>query len=269
MVKTIDFANFKVTGITFDDMPISFGELNLFAGNNNAGKSIVLKAAWMMSNALLTYGHMAPMNLPNLDQLFKEQLGVLFNGTFSDTQDMSGTIEVTGEYYEFNMTMLPGGVVDSFNINISDPEKMKPENLTVAMYNSKDARTFSQFDRYLKLKDKFQIETYDDDTMIEMLDFYRLYDLMWFERLIKRIEEHTSGKNSLMPGFNRGCKILATGSDTRSQPTVDSLIFDNNRAFVITNDSKVRLSTYSEGSQSVFMMSMFIGDVPSDEETTD
>lgn len=256
------FHDFGVEGFSFGpNLEMKFNKLNLFAGHNGAGKSLMFKSAWFMSFSLNLYKAILIMNLPNKDEALQVNMEALFDMTFDSPERVSGTIEVSdidNEVYAFRVTM-DGGKLINFSLDIKDASKFNAGEISQISYNTKEARTFTQFERYLKLQKKFGLDMMQDLSQFkELSEYYRMYDIMWFEKLKMDYAQYNAKNPDYMSKFELWSKTFKREDYGKDFPNAEDFRFDGYDLYV-DNDvvTMKRMSDYDLGTQSLVMLTLF------------
>jgi len=264
MLDKIHFHEFGIEDFNLGDMSLEFNKLNVFVGQNGAGKTMIFKAAWFMSFTLQLYKTMQLLNIPNIDAEFRKEANIVFDMTWTSSEKVSGAIMIEDKNAEIfgYSAIIVDGKVDSFNINVLDIDKFAVGEVQQVSYNTKDARTFTQYEQYLKLKKRFGIDSFGSvGELEEFKDFYRLYDILWFEKVKANIDTHVAGTN---PNMDR---VLSMWDDIMCKdyygkdvglPLGADFVFMNSMIYINNDKTTMKpLSDYDAGTQSMIMMSMF------------
>ncbi len=249
------------------DMTIDFNELNILVGMNGSGKTLILKFAWFAGYLLQAYKVMLAVDPKNSDRLFAEMVTKVFKWTFDEPQDMFGTISIEDkdhEKFSFTVAFKDAGM-DYFDIDIIDPKEFSVGSITNVQYNSKEARTFEQYARYLKIKKKFGINQLTEEGLNDICDIFKLYDVLWFENLQRIVSDIV--ENGLNPIFTSkvGENILSqifAGAESSSNDS-DRFILAGIKEeegvpiFVMADGSEKKATSLSSGQQSMMMMTVF------------
>jgi hypothetical protein len=152
-------------------------DINLFVGANRTGKTFVLIMAWisgMCINVLMV------SKLPkNVGIIFIQQL---LDGSF-DNQNFTGTFEGVHENTSFSF-VVDNGKVTGYSVTIPE-EVTKPQNV---IFMSKNTRTFSDMERYCKMKDMFiKAGKTNEEALLEMGKLYKIYDIIFIEQRMTQL----------------------------------------------------------------------------------
>ena len=263
MLERIRYSNFGTKDFDLGDMDIEFSKLNIFAGMNGVGKTFIFKTAWFASNALNIYKALSMMGAPKLDEIFEEEVNRLFRLTFHEHEKLSGTMQISDKESEiFTFTIaFNEGTLDHFQLDIRDMKRFEVGDIQKIKYNSREARTFEAYNRYFKTKKMLGIDAPQSNDDFEKLgEWYRLYDMMWFEemyQIIKRYEENPEALEAFytlltqigtkdlveeISPFREGHKLVAK----------EGILYDRQP------DGNLKdLATLSSGEQSILMMLLF------------
>ena len=248
---------------------ISFNSLSIIVGVNSSGKSAIMKVTWFISYVLQMYKLSFMIGGPNWENKFKEEVNKAFRYTFHTPEEIDGYIEALDENREIFSFLLSfrDGTLDHFNLDIINHEKFQMGEITAVRYGSRNTRTFQSYKQYVKLKEMLQISTLLDSSNLEKIcEAYPLYDVLWFEGIDRLVEKYM--KEGLPEtAISQATQDLVFTSIGRSDD-VDSFT-----GFMKTDDPKDageiymtfssgrqdKLSTMSDGAQSIIMLSFFGG----------
>lgn len=256
MFKTMLVTMADEGGVAFKDFKIDFqSDLNVFIGTNGSGKSFIYKLIWFNGYMLQIYQILLLLKIPDIDRVFAEQINKWFPLTFTDHVGLSGWVTLEGED-NFNINIeVAEGKLKTFWVDIPEPEKFCVSKLRDVQYNSKAARTFESYETYLKLAKMFD-DGQDDDTFFEKMgEFYRLYDIVWFEKVRQKISQYNTD------GIPEGNKEMISGPIMDSGPEVDDFDFDFNEeipSVIYSDGRRMKFTKLSSGLQSMIMMYAFI-----------
>lgn len=163
--------------------------INIMVGQNGTGKTLVLKLNFALgtimaieiANSRTAQNYKAPeraMKWKEVPESFNiEKLAqYVFDNTFTD-QNFNGTIEAKWEKGSLSLDINTGTVI--LAIAKYGPEIDTP---TPVIFMSSEFRTFDAINQYFKIKAKCETDE-------EMLQFFKLYDLMYCKMLQQRIGE--------------------------------------------------------------------------------
>lgn len=245
-------------------MEIPFSQLNLFAGKNGSGKTLIFKISWFLGFTLELYKTMLLMQIPNIDEQFKKEAELVFDMTFTSKERISGAAQISdtnNEIYEYSC-VIGEGQIATFDINVMNIEAFKIGEIKSIRYNSKDARTFSQYSKYLKLKKKLGIELTSMEEISEFKDFFQIYDMLWFESMRSLLDRHTAGEETSISMVLQLWDTHLAGNEDATQklPYAKDFVFKDSMIYVDNDDVKMKpVSDYDLGTQSMIMLTMFAG----------
>ncbi len=260
----INFNDFGVEDTRFN-MPIKFSMINIVTGQNGAGKTILFKAAWFMQFTMQLYKiRMLTPGLGITDTIFQKDLEVIFDLTYTSAEQVSGTIEVKDDEenpsYIYIVRTL-NGKIESFDIDILDRERFKVGEINQVAYNSKDARTFSQYDRYLKLCSRFDFNIMNLDPqnqeLKDMGEIYRIYDILWFEKVRQELKHFRNQEPANVERLKIWDDKFGNSDESNNFPTSDQFVFRKDTLLVDNLGDLKRASDYDSGTQSLLMMCLF------------
>ena len=248
------------------NLDIEFNMLNVFAGKNGSGKTLVFKSAWFMSFTLELYKTMLLMKIEGIDEVFKAEAELVFDMTFTSSERLSGACMISDKdeaIYKYSC-VIDEGQIATFNIDVLDLDKFKAGEIRSVKYNSKEARTFSQYEKYLRFKDKLDIELTSMAAISEFKGFFMLYDMLWFEQLKSVIDQHifTGGKEGPLERiFSLWDTHLGGNTDTTQPlPYAKDMVFKDSMIYIDNDDVKMKsLADYDLGTQSLFRLTMSSG----------
>lgn len=243
MVQNKSLGN--VQSISFDikkPIPIECTRLDLekisvFLGQNASGKSFYMKNVFALSlianSILLNKGGPAS----------KDYCQFVLEGCFEDF-DTDGKIGVEFESGASISILIKEGKVDIV-------EHLDFENInqaTIPQFMSADMRTFTAMHSYLALRKSFD-SLPQENIVSEMYKSYRLYDIMYIERLISKMPfEITPEIKEGFEEFGITEKIISIHVDTQNANFYAKFQDDINTK---------KLSRFSNGQQA--LINMFLG----------
>ena len=268
MLDRMRFREFGGKDFILNNMDLEFNQLNVFVGENGVGKSFVFKSAWFASITLNFYKMLAMLGTPNLDERFEQEVNLIFELTFHESEKLSGVLQImdkTADIYAFTLAM-HDGKLDHFQLEIFDQHKFDIGSIESVKFNSKEARTFEQYEKYSNLKKAFGVEQFtSNQDFKQMGEFYRLYDLMWFEEMAMTIRRFEEEPQLLEKIFDKLRPILNT-KNVKGDLVVfrdgNKVIAKDEMLYVQKEDSELSIfSSLSSGEQSLMMMFIFAGGV--------
>lgn len=213
------------------DSEIELKSLAVFVGQNDSGKTLILKIAY----ALATIG-CSPANPVKMEP--KQGAQFIFDNVFTD-QNFNGSLKAIYTEGSVTVELHEGTVV---NVEITDLANPLP-----MIFMSTDMRTFDQMCLYLRMREQAGADPVI--FMKTMLGAYRLYDVTYMESLIARcpITFPDSLRNTLKSGFDFKESITALEVD------LEKCEFHA----VLEDGSKKNVATYGKGHQAI--LNMFLG----------
>ncbi len=267
----LDLINLDVESTENDfkmDMTVEFNKLNVLVGMNGSGKTLIMKFAWFAGYMLQAYKVMLKVEPERTDEMFMEMLQKVFTWTFDEPQDMLGTIEVSDknrEKFAFKVSF-KNGLMDHFNMEVIDPKEFSLGNVAMVQFNSKEARTFEQYGKYLKLKKRFGFDHLSEEALDDICDIYKLYDVLWFEQLIVSVASMAkNGPNDILKsatGRSVIHSIFEGAGEGEASPSTELVAIkdvDSLPTFVMADASEKKALSLSSGQQAMLMMIMFAG----------
>lgn len=246
------------------NMPDIQNDINVMVGQNGTGKTMMLTCVWFAGFLLQTY-QASLMAFPHkADTLFGETANDVAAMTFNHSEEMSGMFVFKGSDrdgrvpFEFILQYEKGKLVN-FNIEVENPSDYVKIPLTPVLFNSKDARQFTSYERYLeilKMADIDRPRSIDDFKKVAKI--HKLYDIMWFEHVRGKLEDWKEN------GFSD--KARSTITDFHKNWPSDHDAFGPEPKMVIKGDIpwiesqtiNKKLSEFGAGHQSVLMTTMFL-----------
>jgi len=224
--------------------------LNLISGENNVGKSLTNKLLWA-STFFMNLKIIQKFNsLPDEEMSDEEILETILNNTFDD-QTFEGNITYSSRdeivkvaFYKLEYRLENGKVYD---LVIDFPNKAKP--MGPIIYLSKEARDFSNIEKYLKIKKLLNLQEIESWNSITALsDYFKIYDILAIESLLQKFNDAKNLINFInqMPG----------GNELLDDELVD-IKMDHEKSelyYIDKNKNQKRLSTLGAGTQSIILM---------------
>ena len=252
--EIIEFSGFTESDIKLTDpFPIEAKmkakALTIVSGTNNVGKSLTNKLIWLSTTFInMKITQACEQVTENKSDI--EMLQFLLDNTF-DAPDFNGEVLFTTReqllnvaFFSIGYSLVDGKIMD---LKIDFPDDAKP--MGAIIYLSKDARDFSNIEKYLKLKKLLQISDLDSWENLEKLgDMYKIYDIISIENLLNKIDN-----------INPVLKMLKQSNteDLLGGMDLVSIEYDKNKSelyYVSSNNTKKRLSTVGLGTQSILTM---------------
>ena len=249
----------EFTGFTEGDLnltsPIPFQakvemrKLTIVTGMNDTGKSLYNKLMWATTFFfnLKIVEYVTGLKEEKTDiEIFQYVL----DNTFVD-QDFNGSIQFSARdevlkvaFYTVRYSLENGKITDLY---IDFPEKTSPMGSII--YLSKEARDFSNIEKYLKIKKMIGVDTIDSWGSLEKLgEFNKLYDIIAIESLLEKLKD-----------INPVLKMIKSMGGDELLGDVDLAGIEYNKDasemfYVTSKEEKRRLSTLGAGTQSVILM---------------
>ncbi len=253
----------------FEDFELELNKLNVMVGANGAGKTFLMKFAWFTSYALQMYKAALLFGGDKAEDEFAKNFNKLFKWTFDRSEEISGIAEVVDKKRTVSFQVhFKAGELDFFNMDVGDKDKFKATDITNVQYNSKTARLFESLHQYLRLKKKFKIESLaQDGAMDEICEFYKIYDVIWFENVIRKMKRLSEeGINEVFPGIDIASHLayifagaLADDSvEDRFQLNAIKIDEEGMPIFVMQDGNEMPVLRLSSGQQSMLMMTLFM-----------
>ena len=258
MLGNIRFHDFKTQGIDFGSMALKVNQINIFIGKNGSGKTFLFKATWFMAFTLNLYKvHRMLNSTPGADDRFKKELDIVFDLTYTEADQISGAVSISDsedEIYDYYV-LVEDGKISHFNIDIKNMEKFTTNPIENIKYNTKEARTFNQYDSYIKIKKMMGITAYTTVEDFQKIgEMFRIYDVMWFEQMAARISGWEKGEEKEWLQ-----KVVELSSDIEELPDLNNLVFRNSKIYIQEGPEIKSLAACSAGVQAMLMMILFSG----------
>ena len=251
------------------NMDIGFGKLNLLAGMNGSGKTLVLKFAWFSGYVIQLYKILLITEKERTDTVFAELVQNVFDWTFDEPDDLNGTIGIQDEdrkIFNFNVTF-KNGKLDYFNMDLIDAAEFQISNIQNIQFNSKTARTFDAFAQYLKIKKLNDITTVYTNEIPKLAEFFKLYDILWFEGIIVKLDRMvknglpeiivSEAGNSVLASIFEGANSSSNSADDDDCILESIKSLDGLPVFVMKDGSEKKALRLSSGQQSMLMLTLF------------
>lgn len=222
----------KPMKMEFEDMEIR--AMNVLTGLNSTGKSLALKCAWVMSYigaAICALKIKEKGEKRSVGSTYSDIAEDMFNSTFLHN-NMTGII--IAKFGEPSITVeLKEGKIKNLTYLGLDNNIISPIH-----YMSSDMRTFDDMSKYLVIRSKI--------VMQEMVQHYRLYDIVMMENIIDKCPITVSPERwSFLESVGIHYKFDTINID-----------FEKNDFYaILKNDERLYLSTLSKGEQALINMS--------------
>lgn len=182
IIKRMIIKNESEPKMNFD---IELRNLNLLTGLNGVGKSFILKLNFALTSFLASVHGISQSPLVSHPRAYEEAMQYLLDGTYED-QRFTGEFTAEGDNARVKVILEDGQVmkVDHF---------VAPgTNVGAPLFMSTTARTFQQIRAYLKFRKLMGVtDVSKPDQMPKMLEGYRLYDILYIEKLLVFIKNIT------------------------------------------------------------------------------
>ncbi len=249
---------------TKDGFRLEFSQINIIAGANGSGKTFVMKFAWFAGYILQIYKIALQMTPNKVDEVFATNVQKIFGYTFDYSEELTGSVMITDTKEEIYRLVISfkEGKLDYFNIDMINPDKFSIGEIQNIRYNTKDARTFNQYNTYMKLKKRLGITALTEEAVDDICGFFKLYDVMWFENINQRVKEYArDGINGVFDTDEAkalfGSVFARDGSDTSELSLVNIEEDDDLPLFIMSDGSQRKAMSLSSGQQSMLMILMF------------
>ena len=217
------FKDFELDGVK---------EISLYVGQNGTGKTFLLIMQWILGTMGTAYLCSAKSM-----QEYEKILQLFFDKSFDD-QKFTGKIGASYEYLEISFELDNGQVKDLDIILTDNTVEIEPEGMPVFM--SKNTRLFSEIVKYLKFKKVLgmtgEITLYDDNKLNQLCDMWKLYDIMFIERMCHRLSD---------PNFQIKEKAKESFIETMKKEIVKVTYDEPNCSFVVHEIKDGKEITYS------------------------
>ena len=230
--------------LTLDDQKA----IALYVGQAGTGKTFLLIMQWMLG----TLGGIYLASGKSMAE-YEKALQFLLDKSFDD-QKFTGKIDAVFEYLELSFELVDGKVKDLDIILTDNSVQVEPEGMPVFM--SKNTRLFTEVVKYLKTKKllgmKGAITLYDDKKLIELCDVWKIYDILFIERMLQRLSS---------PNFKIQDAAKKSFIETMKKEIVNVTYDENNCSFTVHEIKDGKEITYpattlSSGEQA--WLNMFI-----------
>ncbi len=259
-IKAKDFVLGSGSGFS-----IEFSKLNVFAGMNGSGKTFIMKCAWVSSYLLQLYKVALEFAPQNTDETFAKDATNVLKYTFDNAEDLNGSIMIQDPDEDIYRLIISfkEGKIDYFNIDILNPAKFSIGNIQNVQFNSKEARTFEQYHKYHKLKEKFGITSLSEESVAEICEFFKLYDVIWFENVRNKLKEYDTKRLEEVNPLFKNNELVSSLGDLFTKSIGDfDLIGINEKdklpVFELSNGDVYEALDLSSGQQSMLMMMLFV-----------
>lgn len=229
---------------------LEFASLNLIVGKNGAGKSVLNKLTWAAATLLSSKITEKVYNIKDTKDDVS-MLQFILDNTF-DSQDFNGEFEfhtrdelLRVSFYCVKFDLVNGNVQD---LRWSFPDDVVPCGSVT--YLSTYVRDFSNIEKYLKIKNMMNVETFQSwDDIEKLCGMFKLYDILALESIIPKFENAgTMLKRIKDSGITTELMNDFDLVDLEIDKKKGEIYYYNNKS------DKIRISTLGAGDQSVIMM---------------
>ena len=246
-------------------------DIAVLVGPNGVGKTMYLVCTWFIHHAMQLYQTSLIIEPSKADANFAFGVNQSIEMTFDNYADMSGLMvyngHTNGTDFEFILQIENGKLVN-YVINYDDQDKFARGTLQPAIYNSKTARSFSEYDRYQNMLEVLDVKSLTDFNDLKKLGkMYKLFDIMWFERITRKLKQWDKTEipeyaKEFVSNFN---DHYSAAGNTRDHPNPDARDFGHNANFVIEDNQprivsdtqNINFSQLGDGHQAVLMIHIF------------
>jgi hypothetical protein len=237
------------------DTKMEMRSLTLIAGMNNTGKSFINKLIWASATFFNTKLVEHTTGIKEETKTDEELLQFILDNTFTGN-DITGAIELNARdeilkvaHYNIRFEMKDGKVTW---VKFAWPKDAQP--MGAITYLSKEARDFSNIERYLKTKKMMgvtELATWDD--IEKLCDMWKLYDVFAIEMLLAKFEDANKYLTMLRQMAGANSDELLGGMDLKTikyDKEAMTIEYENDKGEIKP------LSTMGLGSQSIVSMLM-------------
>lgn len=254
-----------------EPLVLDFRQVTLLTGLNGTGKSLVSIHIWIHSWVLQvinvlqkSYTDVLNKSLSGalfVNDKYLEAFQTIYNGSFNDLSSLNGyslsTFSLKGTHDDLELRIfVKKGIVTE--IMLSSKDEIDLESVPVVRYLSTNTRKFDDFDKFIKLSSTFTDE--------QMSEFYKIYDLVFFNELKYKLSESVTLDiendlriTSSARSDNFSCAILK-GVNPNFNESVNNfeLLIENNHCYIKVGEIKKLMSSLSAGEQAWAMMNWSI-----------
>lgn len=244
-------AKLEITAPIALSTDLEFKRLSILAGMNNTGKSFLNKLTWAAATFLNMKIIEKITGLSDPDRTDEDVFQFILDNIFS-ANDLTGAAEFNSrdeilKVAYFNLRFeLKDGKLTWLKFNF--PNDARP--MGAIIYLSKDARDFTNIERYLKTKKMAGITELKEWKDIETVcDMWKLYDVFAIESLLTKIEKADELLKTL--------KNMSAAQELLNEFDVVSINYDKEQMKIEYENSKGQvkpISTMGLGSQSILNM---------------
>jgi hypothetical protein len=260
------YLDLKMNGDKVTLNKIEFGKLNIIAGTNGSGKSLLMKLAWYSTFLLQNMKIMlVTHNLQKVQDGMKEMASLYFKASFVRPEDISGYFSIRKEG-EFNLNLaLTKGELTYIDLDMINPGAFAISNIQQVNFASKDSRTFTQYIQYKKMKSLLGITLRDMDItkskFQELCELHPLYDVMWFEQIEQKnkriIQEGEAFLEKNPHLFDLITNCIQDNNIQFGDVKKIGLADNGCPTFIMEEGNVIPFDTLGSGSQSIIMLSLY------------
>jgi len=243
----------------FSALEVEAKGITLTAGKNNIGKTFMNKLVWYVQHIHGVYTIHRQLSHQTADQMFKEYAKIAFRWTFSEPDEISGSVKIETDDNIMEIKIEEGEVI-GFNHKIIDVESYINNGPGLSLYCSAPMRSFTEFDKYTSMKKMLNIDpTLPHDDVDKLCQIYKLYDVLWFENIALKIASFK--ENGFQEKADIIEQLITSGDDLLGNNAIRSVdsfhITEAGPCVRHENGSSIPLSRLSIGSQSMLILALF------------
>jgi hypothetical protein len=200
------------------------------------------------------------MNPTEIDAIMQHEIPLITKATFGKDSVYKCKVNISGFQgcnYKFGFKYKNEELKD-FYLEIEDPETfIVGGGLAIPQFNSKNARLFSDYERYLDLLDILGMPMIKNhEEALKLNKQFKLFDILWFESLrarIRRLETEPLTLDKMDFIFKDRAADSRLDSDA-----FEKFIAKDDIPYVVTKNGKeAPLSELSTGTQALLMITVF------------
>lgn len=233
----------------------NFRQLNVMAGANGVGKSMMNKWNWLITFAMQAYKLSLALEPQSADKEFRKFFSELIPLTFDILDLISGYISVSDtEKKIFRLDIvLEDNNVTYFNIDIKEPQMFSVGKIQNIQYNSGNTRTFDQYEKFIGISKLTGINIYKEiEDFQKVQDFYKIYEVVWFEGMKHKMRHWIDNgiDKDIQDRINNSAEVLSLGDNPK-------IYLKDGSIYLKTDIRDCKISSLSSGSQSYLMLVIF------------
>ena len=239
--------------------------INVLIGQNGVGKTMYLVCTWFIHHVMQVYQTSLIIDPKTADKNFAFGVDTSISMTFDNHENMSGIMVYEGQMnatdFKFQLH-IENGKLFHYDITYTDLQKFVDGRMQPAIYNSKTARSFSEYERYLSTLDILDVQNLKDIKHLKKLGkLYKLFDIMWFERITKLLKQwNKEGIPEYAQDFIQNFNNYYPGLDESGAPDFGhnaNFHIINSLPYIVSDTQNRRFSQLGDGHQSVLMIHVF------------